>query len=230
MKTLITLMNAMLLVIGVSAQTATIKGTVVGADGEALIGANIVVDPTFKGTTTDVNGTFSLEVDPGIYTLIISYVGFGEKREELSLEVGQTLTRDVVLTVGTAMDEIVVSGSKKPEKLTESPATIETIFSREIEEYAGNPGELIARQKGVDYFRAGIATPAFNIRGFNSNFNAKNLQVTDGRFSTLIATGLPLGPLNTTIQEDIERIELILGPNATLYGPNAHNGLLNTIT
>ncbi len=72
--------------------------------------------------------------------------------------------------------------------------------------------------------------PALNIRGFNSNFNAKNLQVTDGRFSSLVATGLPLGPLNTTIKEDIERVELILGPNATLYGPNAHNGLLNTIT
>ena len=146
------------------------------------------------------------------------------------MQTGEKATLDFTLSVGASFDAVVVSGSKKPEKLTESPATIETIFAREIEEYAGNPGELLARQKGIDYFRAGIATPAFNIRGFNSNFNSKNLQVTDGRFSNLIATGLPLGPLSTTIKEDIERMEVILGPNATLYGPNAHNGLLNTIT
>ena len=48
--------------------------------------------------------------------------------------------------------------------------------------------------------------------------------------SSLIATGLPMGPLTTTIKEDIEQVELILGPNATLYGPNAHNGLINTIS
>ncbi|MEZ4684989.1 MAG: hypothetical protein R3B47_02685 [Bacteroidia bacterium] len=41
---------------------------------------------------------------------------------------------------------------------------------------------------------------------------------------------MPFGPLNTTIKEDIEQVEVILGPNATLYGPNAHNGLLNIIT
>ena len=46
----------------------------------------------------------------------------------------------------------------------------------------------------------------------------------------MIATGLPMGPLTTTIKEDIEQIEVVLGPNATLYGPNAHNGLINTIT
>ncbi|MEZ4956343.1 MAG: TonB-dependent receptor [Saprospiraceae bacterium] len=86
----------------------------------------------------------------------------------------------------------------------------------------------MARQKGIDYFRAGIATPAFNIR-LQLQFQSENLQVTDGRFSTLVATGLPFGPLNTTIKEDIEQVEVILGPNATMYGPNAHNGLLNTI-
>ncbi|MBK9337180.1 MAG: TonB-dependent receptor plug domain-containing protein [Lewinellaceae bacterium] len=67
-------------------------------------------------------------------------------------------------------------------------------------------------------------------RGFNSAFNPKNLQINDGRFSSLIATGLPLGALGTTVKEDIERIEVILGPSSALYGPNAHNGLLNTIT
>lgn len=230
MKQFITVLLLCLGIVVVQAQEGTLAGTVTDSDGTPLVGANIILQGSTQGTVTDIDGKYTLQLAVGQQQLTASYIGFTSMDFAVSITANQTTTFDLSLSEGNALDEVVVSGSKKPEKLTESPATIETIFSREIEEYAGNPAELIARQKGVDYFRAGIAAPAFNIRGFNSNFNAKNLQVTDGRFSTLIATGLPLGPLNTTIKEDIERVELILGPNATLYGPNAHNGLLNTIT
>ncbi|MEM1219092.1 MAG: TonB-dependent receptor [Bacteroidota bacterium] len=212
------------------AQTAQITGKVTDAAGDPLIGATILAEENNTGTLTIEDGSYDLRIAPGSYTLVVSYVGYQSQKMSVTLSANQKETINFLLEEGTQLDEIVVSASKRPEKLTESPATIETIYAQQIEQYAGNPAELIARQKGVDYFRAGIAAPAFNIRGFNSNFNAKNLQVTDGRFSSLIATGLPLGPLNTTIKEDIERVELILGPNATLYGPNAHNGLLNIIT
>lgn len=230
MRTFFTLVTCLSLSISVLGQKANVSGKITDENGEALIGANVTVQGTSVGTSTDLDGNYSVALDAGRYTLLVSYIGFQESATPFSVEAGEDLNIDVVLLEGTALDVVVVSSSKKPEKLTESPATIETIFAREIEQYAGNPGELLARQKGIDYFRAGIAGPGLNIRGFNSNFNAKNLQVTDGRFSTLVATGLPFGPLNTTIKEDIERVEIILGPNATLYGPNAHNGLLNTIT
>lgn len=230
MKNLLTLLVIGLMALTAHAQKGTISGKVVDTKGEPLTGANVVIKGGALGTSTAIDGSYSLLVNAGTYTLVATYIGYAETEKIITVAAGGAATVDFTLELGTTFDEIVVSGSKKPEKLTESPATIETISAKEIEEYAGNPGELIARQKGIDYFRAGIATPAFNIRGFNSNFNAKNLQVTDGRFSTLVATGLPFGPLNTTIKEDIERVEVILGPNATLYGPNAHNGLLNTIT
>ncbi|MEO0878009.1 MAG: carboxypeptidase-like regulatory domain-containing protein, partial [Bacteroidota bacterium] len=211
-------------------QQGTISGKVSDESGEALIGANVLLEGTTAGANTDLDGMYTIKVDPGTYTIYVSYVGYRDLRQEVTVDRGGEVRLDLSLGAGSDLDMVVVSGSRKPEKITESPATIETIFAREIESYAGSPADLVARQKGIEFFRAGIAAPAFNIRGFNSNFNAKNLQVTDGRFSTLVATGLPLGPLNTTIKEDIERVEIILGPNATLYGPNAHNGLLNTIT
>lgn len=77
---------------------------------------------------------------------------------------------------------------------------------------------------------AGVLGTGINIRGFNSAFNSKNLQITDDRVQTLIATGLPFGTFSTVIKEDIDKVEILLGPNGTLYGPNAHNGLVNTIT
>ena len=215
------------------AQQATIQGTVKDArSGEALVSANVYASEDQNGTITDENGEFSLRVSPGVVTLQFSYLGYQPKKKTYSLEAGENREVEFLLDpIGITGEEVIVSGSKRPEKLTESPATIETIYAREIAEFASpNPGELLARQKGIDFVRAGVAGTGINIRGFNSNFNAKNLQVTDGRYSTLVATGLPFGPLNTVIKEDIERVEVILGPNSTMYGPNAHNGLVNTIT
>ena len=230
MKSIITLLTLCFCSLAGWGQSAKVTGKITDTDGQALLGANVVVKGTANGAVSDLDGTYEMTIGAGTYTFIASYTGYSPAENTVQVENGATVTLNFNLSPGNDLDIVVVSSSKKPEKLTESPATIETIFAREIEEYAGNPGELLARQKGIDYFRAGIATPAFNIRGFNSNFNAKNLQVTDGRFSTLVATGLPFGPLATVIKEDIERVEVILGPNATLYGPNAHNGLMNTIT
>lgn len=217
----------------VFAQSSVLSGMVTDQVTEdPLVGATVSVRGTSQGAVTGSDGSFEISgLTAGTYEVSVTYIGYRGITQSVTLRNGQTTEVSFAMEGGVLYGEaVVISGSRKPEKITESPATIETISSLEIEEYPGNPAELLARQKGIDYFRAGIAGPGLNIRGFNSNFNAKNLQVTDGRFSTLIATGLPFGPLNTTIKEDIQQVEVILGPNATLYGPNAHNGLLNTIT
>ncbi|WP_228850460.1 TonB-dependent receptor [Aegicerativicinus sediminis] len=214
----------------VKAQDSYLTGKVTDNEGAALSGATVYVLDGKTGTTTDLDGNYRLDLEQGTYTLEVSYVGYEVNSQQITISAGENVL-NVTLNPGVSLGEVlIVSGSKKAEKITESPSTVVAISAKQIEDYAGNPAELISRQKGIDYFRAGIATPAFNIRGFNSNFNSKNLQVVDDRLSTLIATGLPMGPLTTTIKEDTEQIEVILGPNATLYGPNAHNGLINTIT
>jgi outer membrane receptor for ferrienterochelin and colicins len=209
----------------------TISGIVTDGDSnEPLIGATISLKGTGEGTITNDMGKYSLvtSVKPP-FSLSCNYVGYAPKEILITAE-----TSEVNFAMGQTniiTDEIVVSASRKAEKITQSPSTINIIKARQFEEAPSfNPGELIARQKGVDYFRAGVLGTGFNVRGFNSAFNPKNLQVNDNRISSLVATGLPLGALGTTIKEDIERVELILGPTATLYGPNANNGLISTIT
>ncbi len=129
------------------------------------------------------------------------------------------------------IEQVTVSASRKVQKLVDVPATINVISSKDIQEFTSfNLGELASRQKGVDFVRAGVLGTGLNIRRFNSAFNSKNLQITDDRVSTLIATGLPLGTFSTVIKEDIEKVEILLGPNGTLYGPNAHNGLVNSLS
>ncbi len=233
MKKIFTTLFFALITLWAYAQRGTVTGKVTdAASGEALAGATVVVDGATGGTATGSNGMFTLTVAPGARKLLVSYIGYQTATVDVNITAGQTATTNVALEpTGIQGSEIVVSASRRAEKLTNAPATIEVISAKAISELPSfNVAELLGRQKGLDYVRSGVLGIGVNARGFNSAFNPKNLQINDNRLSSLIATGLPLGALSTTVKEDIERIEVILGPSSALYGPNAHNGLLNTIT
>lgn len=233
MKRYFTLLAFIMLTTAVSyAQSGEITGRVLESSGDPLIGANVAIQGTTQGSTTDVYGNFTISgLENRQYSIVITYVGYEELVQSVDVS-GTTALGDIYLTPSMLFlsNQIVVSGTRRAEKLTETPATIQVISSKQIAELPSfNPGELLARLKGVEFVRSGVVGTGVNIRGFNSNFNAKNLQINDGRYATLIATGLPFGPLSTIIKEDVDRVEVILGPNAALYGPNAHNGLVNTV-
>lgn len=233
MKIQFTMLLCAFLSIASFAQTGSVSGTVVDAvTQQPLMGTSIVVRGTNTGAVTDANGTYRLaNLEPGTYMLDVFFMGYETVSRQVMIAQGATITEDFNLQESSAiMDEIVISANRRPQKVTRAPATVNIITAEEIGQYAGNPAELAARQKGVDYVRTGVQGIGLNIRGFNSAFNSKNLQVEDGRISSLVATGLPFGSFTTLIRDDIERNEIILGPNAALYGPNAHNGLVSTIT
>lgn len=232
MKNLYASFLMMLLAGSVWAQ-GTITGKVTNTvTGEPLVGANVVVQGTQNGSVTDIQGQYAITVaGDGSYTIVVSCIGYSEQKLTVSVTNGSGTGDFSMKESVTFGDEIVISGSRMAEKLTETPATIEIITKEDLQNWGSfNTGELLSRLKGVDYIRSGVVGTGINVRGFNSNFNAKNTQVTDGRFSSLVATGLPFGPLSPQIKEDIEQVEVILGPNSALYGPNAHNGLVNIIT
>jgi len=220
--------------LGAAAQGGGVRGRVVDtATKEALPGVSVLISGTTTGTSSGNEGDFSITgLKPGTYKVVFSSIGY--ELPPRTVEVGTAVVDlgTIGLTAASVMaGEVVVSASRRPEKLTEAPATISVINAKQIDELPSfNVGELLARQKGVDYIRSGVLGAGINVRGFNSAFNPKNLQMNDARLSTLIATGLPLGPLTSVVKEDIERIEVVLGPSAALYGPNAHNGLVNTIS
>ncbi|MCC5921899.1 MAG: TonB-dependent receptor [Cyclobacteriaceae bacterium] len=196
---------------------------------EPLTGANIVEQGSGKGTVSDVNGFFSLEVEKAETTLRITMIGYEAQR----LRVNAPTKVEVMMESGILMgDELVISASRKPERLTEAPAAISVISSKDLEQMPTyNIGEFLKKVQGVEVVRSGVLGVGINARGFNNAFNVRMLQLNDGRNGMLPGgTGLPAGIYNTIIKEDIERVEIILGPTSALYGPNAHAGVVNTIT
>lgn len=213
--------------------TGSIQGTVTETNGTPLVGVTVYIKSLDTGVTTDFDGNYTIKnVAEGTYNISISYVGYGTITQSVAVTSGKTTTLNAKLKESNSvLNAVVITAGKKPQKITDVPATVNIITARDIEEFPSfNIGELASRQKGVDFVRSGVLGTGINIRGFNSAFNAKNLQVTDDRLSTLIATGLPMGSFSTVTKDDIARVEILLGPNGTLYGPNAHNGLISTIT
>ena len=235
MKNFVLLLFVMFLQIWSWAQSSgKINGKIIDDKNQPMPGASVTIRETNATTVSDNAGMFSFtNVRPGNLTLIVSFVGYSDAVQTVRVKDGETT--DVSLNLSTssrAGQEIVVTASKRPEKITRAPATISVISSRDLDQSASFlPGELASKIQGVEFVRTGVAGVGMNARGFNNAFNAKILQMTDGRNSMMAGgSGLPSGIMNTVIKEDIERLEIVLGPSSALYGPNAHNGIANTIT
>lgn len=231
---LLTLLGILLSIVSM-AQNGKITGKVKDTEsGEALLGASISVKGTNLGTVTGADGTFSLgNVPTGKQVVVASYVGYGSVSKEVTISAGGNETVDFSLEPSNLLgDEVVVSATRRAEKLTEAPASISVITAKDLDQLASfNVGELASKIQGVEFVRTGVNGVGINARGFNNAFNAKVLAMTDGRNSMMAGgSGLPAGIMNTIVKEDIERVEVVLGPNSALYGPNAHNGIVNTIT
>ena len=216
-------------------QTSKVVGKITDKQtGEALIGATISVRGSGQSTMTDKNGSFVLtNIKAGKVAIIVSYVGYGEFIETVTVPENGVGTLNVALSVSYRPgSEVVVSASKRLEKITNAPVSISVLNARDFSQSSSfNVGELASKIQGVEFVRTGVNGVGLNMRGFNNAFNAKVLLMTDGRNSMMAgSSGLPAGIMNTVIKEDIERMEIMLGPSSALYGPNAHNGVVNTIT
>jgi iron complex outermembrane receptor protein len=139
---------------------------------------------------------------------------------------------DQTLTDTLALDEIVVTASRRREKITEAPATVQMLTTRDLSRFAGsNPLELVAGFRGIEYTRFGVDGITLNARGFNSAFNNRVLEIVDGRINmSALSGGLPVYNNGTMVKDDILRYEVVTGPQTALYGPNALNAVVNVIT
>ena len=135
------------------------------------------------------------------------------------------------LSIEELMNVEVTSASRHSQKLSEVPSAIFVITQDDIRRSgATSIPEALRMAPGVEVARIGTDKWAISIRGFNSRFADKLQVMMDGRsaYNPLFA-GVQWEQQDT-LMEDIERIEVIRGPNAAVWGANAVNGVINIIT
>lgn len=125
----------------------------------------------------------------------------------------------------------VMSVSKTSEKLMDAPAAIYVLTNKDIKRSgATSIPELLRLVPGVQVARLNTGSWAISSRGFNSNLANKLLVLIDGReVYNHLYSGV-YWDVQDTMLEDIDRIEVIRGPGAALWGSNAVNGVINIIT
>src|SRR5258708_1417800 len=125
----------------------------------------------------------------------------------------------------------VTTSARHPEKLSESPAAISVITQEDIHRSGATTiAEALRLAPGLEVARMGSSDWAISARGFNDVFANKLLVIQDGRsIYTPLFSGV-FWDVQGTMLEDIDRIEVIRGPGATLWGANAVNGVINIIT
>jgi iron complex outermembrane receptor protein len=216
-----------------AAAQGTVRGTVAGDEGAALAGAQVSVAGTRLSAATNAQGAFSLAgVPAGTHQLRVSLVGYRTSTQSVEVRAGEETLVAVALTQNPVeLDAMVVSASRRAERITEAPATVTRIGPEVLENAVGNSFVGALKQaKGLDFIQVGATSVAINARGFNSSFNNRMLMMEDGRISVLPENGLPVGQFTATPKVDLAGLEVIVGPGAALYGADASNGVLTLQT
>lgn len=219
----------MLISIMIKAQTGTLKGKV-STENEALVFANVTLQGTLFGTTTDTSGVFFIRNLPaGTYKVMVTAIGYDKKEKTILIKENDTIELDFNLSSNhTYLDEVVISGTMKEVSKLESPVPVEVYTSKF---FKSNPTpsvfEALQNVNGV--------RPQNNCNVCNTG--DIHINGLDGPYTMVLIDGMPIVSGLSTVyglsgipQALIERVEIVKGPASTLYGSEAVGGLINIIT
>ena len=207
----------------------TIKGVVYDKKNkETLIGANVVIPSTSKGTMTDFNGYFEIETQKLPVEIEVSFIGF----EKTTITVEGTEAIKIYLEEDKLiLSEIVITDTRLTQKQKQSAITVEALDIIAIKETpAASFYEGLGALKGVDVTSASLGFKIINTRGFNSTSPVRSLQIIDGVDNQSPGLNFALGNFLGSSELDLKKVEIIVGANSALYGPNAFNGVISMET
>ncbi len=207
----------------------TVSGTVSGADGSALAGANVTVEGTDMGASSNQDGSFSISgLSDGDYTLTASYIGYDAASATVSVSGGQAANVNLTLESGNVrLNQVVVSASFKKELVTEAPASVEVFGGAELEARGATTiVDVLSNRAGVETMKTGLEGSNMTVRGFNGVFSGAIHAVVDNRWTRAPVVNAQLLQFMAPDDSDIQRVELVRGPASPMYGPDTQQGVI----
>ena len=211
---------------GLTFAQSTISGTVTDSKNQPVFGANVKVVGESSGTISDTEGNFVLKTaKQPPFSIEISSIGYGTQKVSI-----QSSTQKVSAKLeneDTKLDEIVVSASRTPEKVRESPVTIERMSIKDIKRSASATFyDGLENLKEVQMNTSSLSFKSINTRGFATVANTRFMQLVDGMDNSSPLLNFVLGNLVGISEIDVQNVELLPGASSALYGANAFNGIL----
>jgi iron complex outermembrane receptor protein len=227
MKKLSALFLMLAIFCSASAQSlSNFSGSVTNAKSEPIQGATVSLLNTNYSTETNAKGVFNFtKVPAGKYVLHVSSVAFAAANQTIIIS-GQAQSISIKLNdASNNLDEVVVTAQKRDEEVQQIPASISTLSARQIQDYkVWNLKDITAIVPNLYSASPGDNRNVTGVRG-----------IATTSYDPAIATyidGVNQFGLDTYIPQlfDVERVEILRGPQGTLYGRNAMGGVINVIT
>jgi iron complex outermembrane receptor protein len=166
---------------------------------------------------------------------VTARIGLAPKHvDNVTVRAGQTTTVDFAMApIARQLEQVVTTatGGAQPERIQDSPNPISVVTSTQIAERpSASITDHLKAVPGLSISTGGIAQANIVSRGFNNAFSTQMLMLQDYRYAGVPSLRVNVPLLFTGTNEDIDRIEILQGPAAAIYGPNSGNGVLHVIT
>ena len=226
---------AALLVAARAATAQTTTGTVTdSATGAPVPGVHVEAwsgELRTAGTVTDASGAFRLgALRAGSYALRFARIGY----RPVSLQdvaAGSAGVAVAMAAIPVPIAPVVVSVERAEQSTLDAPASISVVTREQVaENTALTPVEHVRATTGVDFASKGLASATYATRGSRGSNSTVLMVLTDYRYAAIPSLRLNVPYLIPTSDDDIERIEVLRGASAALYGPDSDRGVLHIIT
>ncbi len=205
-----------------------VSGSVMDADNmEPIPGVNVIIDGTNIGTVTDFDGNFVINTSQDApLTLVISYVGYSAQRVSVTSS-GQDI--NVSLSAGQNLEEVVISASRRAQKITEAPASVSVISAREIENSAqvAEPSRILVSVPGVQIQQQTANSLNIEMRAGSGVFGTSTYVMRDNRGLITPAAGTFFSFQQGLSNLDLASVEVVRGAAGVLYGPGVTSGVVH---
>ncbi len=231
MRTILNITTLLITLCGFSAlaQSGKLQGRVTTIQGTAINRSTVKLLNTNLGSLSDSGGGYSIQnLDAGNYKISVSAIGYAAQLKSINIRKGQTLIVDFQLAESNQqLEETVISAEKRQESIQNTPAAITALDAKQIRDYRiWDITGLTAIAPGLFTVEHGNSTSSnfLNIRGVMGFSNEQAVATyVDGVYQSDYFSAPPLF-------NDVQSIEILRGPQGTLYGRNAFGGVVNITT
>ena len=205
-----------------------ISGSVMDSDSmEAIPGVNVIIDGTNVGTVTDFDGNFVINTSQDApLTLVVSYVGYSAERVSVT-SANQNI--NVMLSAGQNLEEIIISASRRAQKVTDAPASVSVISTRQIENSAqvAEPSRILVSVPGVQIQQQTANSMNVEMRAGSGTFGTSTYMMKDNRGLITPAAGTFFSFQQGLSNLDLASVEIVRGAAGVLYGPGVTSGVVH---
>ncbi|WP_421918945.1 TonB-dependent receptor [Marinifilum sp.] len=205
----------------------TLHGSVSDPNGSALIGANVYIEELKLGSVSDFNGNYSIDKIPdGEYNITVSYIGY--TKYSTKIKITKTTELKIELQEGVVLKGLIVTAQKRSQSIVEIPTALSSVSGNFIENTGFTQMDQLADYiPGIQLQIQSPNNPGFVVRGITSDNGAANIEPRVSVFQD----GVSISKSRGSIVEiyDMERVEVLKGPQGTLFGRGAQIGAIHFI-